>query len=46
MVYTLGKNEAWYFIKSENNASIVYGHNAKDEKKIYIIILIMISGMN
>lgn len=33
--YTLGKNEAWYFIKSEDNASIVYGHNAKDEKDLY-----------
>ena len=33
--YALGKNEAWYFIKSEDNASIVYGHNAKDEKDLY-----------
>ena len=26
-----GKNEAWYFIHSEENSSIVYGHNADDE---------------
>ncbi len=25
-----GKNEAWYFIESKPNSSIVYGHNAAD----------------
>lgn len=29
--YASGKNEAWYFIESKENANIVYGHNAKDE---------------
>lgn len=33
--YVLGKNEAWYFIESKEDASIVYGHNAKDEKDLY-----------
>lgn len=32
--YTSGKNEAWYFIKAKENADIVYGHNAKDEKDL------------
>ena len=26
-----GKNEAWYFLSAESDASIVYGHNARDE---------------
>lgn len=30
-----GKNEAWYFIESKENANIVYGHNAKDEEDLY-----------
>lgn len=29
--YPCGKNEAWYFIKTKDNAQIVYGHHAKDE---------------
>ncbi len=29
--YPSGKNEAWYFIEAERDASIVYGHNARDE---------------
>lgn len=29
--YSSGKNEAWYFIESQEGANIVYGHNAKDE---------------
>lgn len=28
--YPDGKNEAWYFIEAEENANIVYGHNAED----------------
>lgn len=29
--YAYGKNEAWYFLEAADNASIVFGHNAKDE---------------
>lgn len=28
--FPCGKNEAWYFIRSEEGSNIVYGHNAKD----------------
>lgn len=27
-----GKNEAWYFLEAEENASIIYGQTAKNEK--------------
>lgn len=30
-----GKNEAWYFIKTEENTTIVYGHNAKNQEDLY-----------
>lgn len=30
-----GKNEAWYFIEADPQASIVYGHNARDESDLY-----------
>ena len=33
--FKFGKNEAWYFIETAENANIVYGHNAKDEKDLY-----------
>lgn len=33
--YSKGKNEAWYFIEADNDASIVYGHNAKNERDLY-----------
>lgn len=33
--YKTGKNEAWYFIESKENAQIVYGHCAKDEDDLY-----------
>lgn len=29
-----GKNEAWYFIEAKEDASIVYGHNAKDKEDL------------
>lgn len=29
-----GKNEAWYFIEAKSDASIVYGHNAKDREDL------------
>ncbi len=32
--YKMGKNEAWYFIEAEEDATIVYGHNAKDERAL------------
>lgn len=32
--YPSGKNEAWYFIESQEGANIVYGHNAKDEEDL------------
>ncbi|MCD8027749.1 MAG: mannose-6-phosphate isomerase [Erysipelotrichaceae bacterium] len=32
--YPSGKNEAWYFIETKDNASIVYGHNAKDKQDL------------
>lgn len=33
--YSSGKNEAWYFIDSKENANIVYGHNAQNEEELY-----------
>lgn len=32
--YESGKNEAWYFIDTKNNSSIIYGHNATDVKDL------------
>ena len=32
--FPCGKNEAWYFIQSEESANIVYGHNAKDKEEL------------
>ncbi|HNX62023.1 MAG TPA: class I mannose-6-phosphate isomerase [Candidatus Limiplasma sp.] len=32
--YPTGKNEAWYFLDAENNASIVYGQTARDETEL------------
>lgn len=32
--YKMGKNEAWYFIEAEADASIVYGHNAKNKEEL------------
>mgnify|MGYP001809828080 CR=1 FL=1 len=32
--FEMGKNEAWYFIKTADSGSIVYGHNAKDEAEL------------
>lgn len=32
--YPSGKNEAWYFLEAEPNASIIYGQNAKDEAQL------------
>jgi mannose-6-phosphate isomerase len=29
--YTMGKNEAWYFIDTPVDSNIVYGHHAKDK---------------
>lgn len=37
--YSSGKNEAWYFLKSESKANIVYGHNAKNEEDLKKYIL-------
>lgn len=31
MGYTMGKNEAWYFLDAADDAKIVFGHNATDE---------------
>lgn len=33
--YKTGKNEAWYFIDSKENAQIVYGHRAVSEEDLY-----------
>lgn len=33
-----GKNEAWYFIEANEDASIVYGHNAKDKSDLQAYI--------
>lgn len=33
--YHSGKNEAWYFIETKENANIVYGHHAKDEDDLH-----------
>ena len=32
--FSSGKNEAWYFIEANDDANIVYGHHAKDEKEL------------
>ena len=32
--FSSGKNEAWYFIEAKEDANIVYGHHAKDEKNL------------
>lgn len=29
-----GKNEAWYFIRTEEQSSIIYGHNAENETEL------------
>lgn len=31
---SLGKNECWYILECEKNASIVYGHNAQNKSEI------------
>ena len=36
--YSMGKNEAWYFLEAEQNGSIVYGHHAKDENELRSLI--------
>ena len=36
--YPSGKNEAWYFLEAEENASIVYGQNAKNETELRAMI--------
>lgn len=32
--FPCGKNEAWYFIDTKEDANIVYGHHAKDENEL------------
>ncbi len=32
--FASGKNEAWYFIETQENANIVYGHEAKNEEDL------------
>lgn len=32
--FPTGKNEAWYFIRTEENSSIVYGHRAENEAEL------------
>ena len=32
--YPMGKNEAWYFIRCHENASIVYDHNMQDPEQL------------
>ncbi|MGB8452158.1 MAG: type I phosphomannose isomerase catalytic subunit [Anaerocolumna sp.] len=32
--FTTGKNEAWYFIRTEEKSSIVYGHMAENEAEL------------
>lgn len=36
--FEMGKNEAWYFIKTADDGSIVYGHNAENEKELRKLI--------
>lgn len=36
--YPTGKNEAWYFLEARENASIVYGLNAKSEAELRAMI--------
>lgn len=32
--FDAGKNEAWYFLEADKEASIVYGHNAKNQEEL------------
>ncbi len=32
--FPMGKNEAWYFIRTEEDSSIVYGHGAENETEL------------
>lgn len=36
--YPTGKNEAWYFLEAEENASIVYGQSTKNEQQLRSLI--------
>jgi len=33
-----GKNEAWYFLETQNEAKIVFGHNATDEDELRSLV--------